>query len=95
SGSGGRVGGDGAGAASPGGGLAGDIVSGDAVVAGGWALGAATPSAFSGARSLQALSNRTAPKAVRLDSETLEDSRIGRLLSETAAHAAVIFREPS
>jgi len=80
------------------------MVSGDAVVACGcvgwagcedWAAGEATPSAFSGARSLQALSNRTAPSALRLGRRNLEDGRIGRLLSETAAHAAVIFREPS
>jgi hypothetical protein len=97
SGSGGRVGGVGAGTASPGGGFAGFIVSGPAVDAGavaGVAAGA-TPSARSGDRSLQALSSRTAPRAVRLDRVALEDGRIGRLLSEAAAHAAVIFREPS
>jgi len=98
SGSGGRVGGVGAGTASPGGGLAGVMAPGAALESGvleGWAAGAVTPSARCGARSLHADNSRTAPTAVRLGRRDLEDGRIGQLLSETAAHAAVIFREPS
>jgi len=78
--------------------LAGLRVSAAAEDAGGLeaeAAGAVAPCARSGARSLHADSSSAAPRLITPGRIRAEDGRIGRLLSETAAHAAVIFREPS